>query len=62
MTASIRVRCPRCGRTTIDVRHYVGKNAGDVNYIHAQEPGIFGFILVTENCYVAARDAKAAKP
>lgn len=54
-----RIRCPKCGRTTVDVRHYVGKNAGDVCYVHTERIGFLGFVDITDSCYVAARDSKA---
>lgn len=56
-----RIRCPECGRPTVDVRHYVGKNAGDVCYVHTERAGRFGFIDITDSCYVAARDAKTVE-
>jgi len=55
-----RTSCPKCGRPTVDVRHYVGKNAGDVCYVHTERiMPPFGFVDITDSCYVTARDAKA---
>ena len=52
------VTCPKCGRKTIDVRRYIGKAAGDVNYIHAEHVAPpFGFIEIDDACYVKAQVA-----
>jgi 4-hydroxy-3-methylbut-2-en-1-yl diphosphate synthase IspG/GcpE len=56
------VICPKCGRPTIDVRHYVGQYAGDVQYIHeGRVVPPFGLYEVTDSCYVAAKNAKVRR-
>ena len=51
-----RVRCPECGRLA-ERRRYTN---GDTCYVHAKHVGLFGFIEVTDSCFVKC--PKSVKP
>jgi len=46
-----KVKCPRCGKRTIDVRYY---RDGDRLYVHSEKPGLLG-MRVIGGCFISAK-------